>query len=402
MRASIESGLGHSAAAAADMEAAVKLAPENVELQVAASLARLEAQLESHVNPASTLQTLRSFTLPADRLLEVRLRAAEMLSRAKLYGEAAKDFEEASGLAPGRGEILFNLALARYHNDEWDASLASAQQAKALEDSASLESLLGDLYEKRGDSLAAVHSYQTAVALEPNIEEHRLVLARELLKHQTFDAAILVLEQAAGLFAQSIRVKILLGLTYYLVDRSADSIRALLEASKLDSKDELASRYLGEITLQDSAAPDPAAVAQICAFADAHPSSKSANALCGGVLLRVSEEGGDMSHKSEILRRLHQAVRIAPQEPVARCQLGKAFEWSQEWQEARTQLEKCVRLEPNSPEGHYRLARVYRRLGLSSLANEQTTLQQQAVQRQSEESARRADTVTRFLVLFDY
>ncbi len=402
LRASIESGLGHSVAAATDMEAAAKLAPENVELQVAANLARLEVQLESRVNPTSTLQTLRGFTLPSDRLLEVRSRSAEMLSRANLYGEAAKDFEEASRLAPGRADILFNLALARYRNSEWDASLASAEQARTLEDSGSLESLLGDLHEKHGDALAAVHSYQAAVTLEPNLEEHRLALARELLKHQTFDAAIVVLEQAAEFFPQSMRIKILLGLTYYLVDRSADSICALLGATKLDPKEELAARYLGEVTLQDSAAPDTAAVAQICAFADAHPSSKSASALCGGVLLRVLEESGDVSGKPEILRRLQQAVRIAPNEPLARCQLGKAFEWVQQWQEARGQLEKCVRLEPDSPEGHYRLARVYRRLGLSSLAKQQTTLQQQAAQHQSEESTRRTNTVTRFLVLFDH
>jgi tetratricopeptide (TPR) repeat protein len=402
LRASIESGLGHSAAAAADMEAAAKLAPENVELQVASNLARLEVQLESHANSALTLQSLRGIALPPDRLLEVRSRTAELLSRANLYGEAAKDFEDASRLAPGRPDILFNLALARYRNGEWDASLASAERARALEDSGSLESLLGDLHEKRGDALAAVHSYQVAVTLEPGVEEHRLALARELLKHQTFDAAIVVLDQSAELFPQSVRVKILLGLTYYLVDRSADAVRTLLEATNLDPKDELAARYLGEITLQDPAAPNPAAVAQICVFADAHPSSKSGSALCGGVLLRVSEESVDDSSKREILRRLQQAVRIAPQEPLARCQLGKAFEWSRQWQEARAQLEKCVRLEPDSPEGHYRLARVYRRLGLSSQANEQTALQQQAAQRQSEESTRRTNTVTRFLVLLDH
>jgi tetratricopeptide (TPR) repeat protein len=402
LRASIESGLGHSAAAAADMEAAARLAPENVELQVASNLTRLEVQLESHANSALTLQTLRGIELPPDRLLEVRSRTAELLSRANLYGEAAKDFEDASRLAPDRPDILFNLALARYRNGELDASLASAEQARTLEDSGSLESLLGDLHEKRGDALAAVHSYQAAVTLEPRVEEHRLALARELLKHQTFDAAIVVLEQSAELFPQSVRIKILQGLTYYLVDRSADSIRTLLEATNLDPKDELAARYLGEITLQDPAAPLPAAVAQICAFADTHPSSKSASALCGGVLLRVSEESVDNSSKPEILRRLQQAVRIAPQDPLARCQLGKAFEWSRQWLEARAQLEKCVRLEPDSPEGHYRLARVYRRLGLSSQANEQSALQQQAAQRQSEESTRRTNTVTRFLVLFDH
>ena len=98
------------------------------------------------------------------------MRTGEILSRANLFQEAAKDFEEASRLAPDRVDIHFNLALARYRNGEWDAALASAERAKSLKDSGSVESLLGDIQEKRGDALAAVHSYQAAVTLEPNVE----------------------------------------------------------------------------------------------------------------------------------------------------------------------------------------------------------------------------------------
>ncbi len=402
LRASIESGLGHSAAAANDMEAATRLAPENLELKIAASLARLEAQLESQKDPALTLATLRSFDLAPPQQLELRLRTGEILSRANLFQEAAKDFEEASRLAPDRVDIHFNLALARYRNGEWDAALASAERAKSLKDSGSVESLLGDIQEKRGDALAAVHSYQGAVTLEPNVEQHRLALATELLKHQTFDAAIVVLEQAESLFPQSVRMRVLLALTYYFVDRSQDSIRTLLEATKLDTTDVLAIRYLGELTLQHSAVPDPAAVTQICAFADTHPASEIADALCGGVLLRVAEDNSDSSRGQEILRRLRHAVAIAPSDPVAACQFGKALEWSERWQEARTQMEKCVRLDPDSPESHYRLARVYRRLGLATLAAEQTAAQQQAVKRQNEDNNRRSNTITRFLVLLNH
>ena len=225
LRASIESGLGRSAPAAADMEAASKLAPENLDLQVAASLARLEAQLESHHNPAPVLARLRGFTLTPAQQLDVRLHTAEILSRANLFQEAAKELEDASLLAPDRADTYFNLALARYRSGEWDNAYTSAERAKHLQDTGSVESLLGDIQEKRGDALAAVHSYQAAVSLEPDVEEHRLVLATELLKHQTFDAAVVVLEQARALFPQSVRLAVLLGLTYYFVDRSADSIR---------------------------------------------------------------------------------------------------------------------------------------------------------------------------------
>ena len=61
-------------------------------------------------------------------------------------------------------------------------------------------------------------------------------------------------------------------------------------------------------------------------------------------------------------------------------------------------MEACVRLDPDSPDGHYQLSRIYRRLGLTALANRQTSLQEAAAQRQSEESVRRTETVTKFLV----
>jgi hypothetical protein len=44
---------------------------------------------------------------------------------------------------------------------------------------------------------------------------------------------------------------------------------------------------------------------------------------------------------------------------------------------------------------------VYRRLGQTSLASQQTKLQEQAANDESEDSIRRANSVSRFLVLFD-
>jgi hypothetical protein len=41
-------------------------------------------------------------------------------------------------------------------------------------------------------------------------------------------------------------------------------------------------------------------------------------------------------------------------------------------------------------------------LGLTTLANQQTSLQQAAALRQSEETVRRTETVTKFLVLLEH
>ena len=104
----------------------------------------------------------------------------------------------------------------------------------------------------------------------------------------------------------------------------------------------------------------------------------------------------------EILRRLQHAARAVAEGAVARCQLGKALEWAEQWRQARTEMEACVRLDPGSPDGHYQLSRIYRRLDLSTLADQQTKLQEAAARRQSEESVRRTESVTRFLVLLEH
>jgi len=399
LKAAIASGLKRFDSAAEDMEMAAKLAPEDQGVRIAASVARLQAEVENHANTAEPLKRLRNEVLPLAQAIDLHLRLAEILSAANLFAEAAIDFAAASALAPDRANLLYDLALANFRSGRLDEALQAAERSKALEDSASIEILLGDIQEKRGDSLAAVRSYQQAVALEPGEEKHRLALALELLRHQTFDAALVVLNQSAPLFPQSVRIKILLGLTYYFVDRSADATHALLEAARMDSRDETASRYLGQITLEDTATPDTAATAQICKFADEHPASKTAGAFCGGILLRLARDTGDDTRRPEILHRLQHAAKIAPKESVARCQLGKAYEWVEQWSQAKPELEACVRLDANSPDGHYQLSRVYRRLGLTQLATQQVALQEAAAARQSEESNRRTETVTKFLVL---
>src|SRR5260370_6638446 len=167
LKAAIASGLGHSGAAAQNMEVASRLAPENMDLRLAAGIARLQAQVDTHINPASTFAGLRSAVLPPEREIEVRLRLAEILSQAGPYAEAATAFAVACRLAPARSDLFFDLALARFRIGQLDAALASAEQAKALDESGSVESLIGDIHEKRGASLPAVHSYQTAATLEP-------------------------------------------------------------------------------------------------------------------------------------------------------------------------------------------------------------------------------------------
>ncbi len=386
LKAAIASGLGDAAGAAAEMQAALQLSPHSPGLQVAAAIAALQA------TPADkgALDNLDSIPLTAPAELAMRLQAAEILAGAKQYAHAARFLQRAAALAPERPDIAFNTALAQFNAGQLNPAAASAARAEALANSAPLQSLLGDIQEQRGDALAAVRAYQSAVALAPDEERYRVALAVDLLRHQTFPAALAVLEQAAPLFPKSVHLRVLLGLSYYLVDRSRDAMHALLEAVTLSPGDATPMHYLAELTWLGTATPEPRAIDAICHA----PREKT---LCAAILLRVAHDDADQSQRAEITAKLQQAARAAPQDPLARCQLGKAFEWASRWAEARTEMEACVALEPQATEGHYRLARIYRRLGLPDLAAEQTRLQQQAAGRESDESTRRAETVEKFL-----
>ena len=97
------------------------------------------------------------------------------------------------------------------------------------------------------------------------------------------------------------------------------------------------------------------------------------------------------------LERLAVAARLAPRDPLAHCEYGKALAKSNQLSKARTELEACVSLDPDSVEGHFRLARLYRQLGLTALAKEQADRRTHAEQHESARNEERYRNATAFL-----
>jgi tetratricopeptide (TPR) repeat protein len=181
------------------------------------------------------------------------------------------------------------------------------------------------------------------------------------------------------------------------VNRDSDATATLLGAMRLESGRAFVLDYLGDLLIDQGDTPDTGVVKEVCADADAHPDSAMAQAVCGGLLLRAQADQADATHYDEPLARLRKAVQLAGDNATARCQLGKAFELNQQWKDARQQMEECVRLRPDSTEWHYRLSRIYVRLGLGDLAKEQDRLRAEADQKLAAQSQQRYATLARFL-----
>jgi tetratricopeptide (TPR) repeat protein len=417
LSASIQTGLGRSAAAADAMEQALQAMPRDETLQLLTAVAEaeahawqaclrnigplyrshptfnaglilLKAELATDENFASTLQSLHALDLPTEQKLELRARLGDLLAGANRHAEAAEEFMAASEIAGGHDEtLLYNLAVEQYGAGQLDNALATVTVLRSQKDSAEVEDLAGDIEEQKGDQAAAVRSHETAVSLAPHEERYRLSLGAELLEYGAYQPAVSTFQQAAELFPKSARIYVGLGMASYYTERYDDSVSAFLRADKLDGWSGRALTYLGATQMDSSAGPSPVAVEAICSRAASAPAELMAVKWCAALLFRKAYLADNQAAAPDIIRRLREATRLAPGDPVANCSLGHALEWTHQLAEARHWLEICVRLRPDSAEDHYRLSRVDQGLGLKQQAAEQADLTEKANAAQDQRQA---------------
>lgn len=345
---------------------------------------------------------------PARGIAFHRLRAAidAGLQRPK---ECAEEMRAALSLSPGDPSLLKATAVAdlvwlnaqlktRSHPD-LAATVADLQElkAKGFQTTGDLEALLGEAYERLGDSVSSARSFQEAVRLSPNEERFRLALAIELMQHQTYEPALIILKRAEIDFPRSARIGTATALTLYLSGEEKHGISQLLDAISLDPGFTPAVRYLGEIALGQGTPPEQRIVTAECRYADSHPSDSEAAAYCGGLAARAAADNAEAADWGPILRRLQAAAARSPESALALCEYGKALYQAHDWPRARTALKTCVRLDPNSIEGHYRLARVYERFGEKNLARKELALRAAASTRVAAANNAREESVKGFL-----
>ena len=344
-------------------------------LERAVSLARDKRYAEART-------ALKGVPEPADTAQRVafhRLKAAIASGLADSKG-AAEEMRHALALAPSDPSLLLAAAVAEQQAGLLDEAL---QHARSAGSTAQAQAVIGDIQEKRGEFVEAAKAYQSAVALAPDREQYRIALALELVQHQSFPPAIAVLQHAAPLFPKSGTIRTLLGIAQYGDGDVAGAEKSLTEAIAVDPKLQPAYVYLTRLALDSSAAPRDGVVGALCGWSET---------VCCAMKLRIAREKDDAKLQRDAMAGLK---RAPPGDAIGHCELGRAYEWTGQIPEAKTQMEQCVRLDP-SPQNHYRLALIYKELGLTDLADQQMALRKKATDNMSEEAARRAEAVQTF------
>jgi tetratricopeptide (TPR) repeat protein len=297
---------------------------------------------------------------------------------------AIREMRGALALAPNDASLLLATAVSEMQAGLLEDALRHATSAG---DTPMARAIVGDIEDKRGNYAAAAGAYQAAVSLAPDQEPYRVALALELIQHQSFPAAIELLKQSVRLFPKSAKLRTLLGIADYASGFADEAITAFKDAISVDPHFDSAYSCLAQVLLESSAPPQQDAVSLLCNW----------NAVaCSAVRLRVAREQDD---KATISTAIAVLERAPAQNVIARCELARAYEWSQRLPAARVQMEACVSLDP-TPQNHYRLGMLYQKLGLSSLARREMALRNQIQAKMTQETAVGMNALQSFKLAF--
>ncbi len=394
--------LGRQAEARNMLETIARAQPANFEAHFRLGLLALDAQdlpaAEASLNRASQLQ-------PADA--KVWLALAQTYRKLKDRKSAAEAAARAEQLASNDPMLLHGLALfhseagswakaavlesryAKMAPDDRDALVRAssfylqagqprpaidlAGRALAKEKRADLHNLLGKAYEADGQFDKSIVELQKAIQLAPREESYVFDLAYVLLLHQNFDVAIQLLESAKKVFDRSAQLELALGIANYGQRKFPEAVDSFLRTAELAPKVEQPYVFLARI-ISHAEGRLGEVTAKFARFAKENPRNYLGHFLhAKGLIAQIGPSGSDdlSSQADGLLRR---SIELKPNFWESHFELGVLLEGRKQFEPSATHLRRAIQLNPNASTPHYRLARVYDRLGKSELAQKERDL----------------------------
>ena len=303
-------------------------------------------------------------------LAQTGLQTALTLTRSGHYAEARRALSGIPEPEDVRQKIAYHRLKAAIASGLKEASAAATEMRAALalapQDTQLLAATaVAEL--QAGQFPQAVNAYQEAIRLAPENESYRIALAIALIEHQAFESAIDMLKASP----KSAKLLVLLGLAQYGHGDNAEAIDTLEKAAALEPALDSPKRCLAGIVLESAKLPSQKTMDVLCAWD---------KTVCAALQLRRAREDGDAALEARSVATLEKEDSA-----VAHCALGRAYEWRNQLTRAARQMETCVRLAP-TPQRHYMLALIYRKLGDTVRAHQELELRSKMLQQISEQA----------------
>jgi tetratricopeptide (TPR) repeat protein len=222
-------------------------------------------------------------------------------------------------------------------------------------DSVQRHDLLGGIYSAMGDVRGASDEWQQAVRLAPDDLNRYFRLGMLYLKYRTPALAVLVFSHGVERIPTSPLLWMALGISQCLDEELEPAEQSLHKAIALNPRFQDAYLVLGDVLEQEK--PHEALELFRRTMAS-DPKLPVAYYYFGRLALQLNEGPID-----ETIRILRKAVALDPGFADGHYELGRALEEGNNVNEAITQFEQCLRLNPKLFKAQYRLAILYKKRG---------------------------------------
>ena len=353
----------------------------------AASLNRASQLRPTHAQVwlaiAQTQRKMRNKSQAAEAAAKAESLAANdpvMLHGLALFHSETGNWAKAAGLesryatlAPGDRDAAARAVSFYLQAGQPKPAIELAGKALAKEKRADLHNLLGKAYEADGQFENTIVELQKAIQLAPREESYVFDLAYVLLVHQNFDVAIQLLESARKIFARSAQLELALGIANYGQRKFAEAVDAFLRTAELAPKIEQPYVFLGRIISHAEGRLEEI-TEKFASFARANPRNYLGHFLHAKGLIAQMGPSPSVELADQAERLLKKSILLNPTFWESEFELGTLLEGKKNFTVAAQHLERAIQLSPKTPAPHYRLARVYDRLGKAEAAQAERVL----------------------------
>lgn len=244
-----------------------------------------------------------------------------------------------------------------------------------------LHNALGKAFTMAGQLEAGIRHLKLAVEADPYEESLHYDLGHFYLRQLDFEAATQAFLAGRDYFDKSTAIELGLGIAAYGQRSFSQAVDHFLRASELSPDMEQPHAFLGRL-LQHAGNRIEEVTERMRLFHQRQPENPLGPFLYGQVLLSRIGARNDPEALQTAEDLLRESIKRKDDFWESHYELGVLLEKKREYDAAETHLIRAVELNPDASKPHYRLARVYQRLGKSKDAKRERDLHKTIAERE--------------------
>jgi len=277
------------------------------------------------------------------------------------YSEAIPLLRIAADLEHENSNYEYDLAAACKGAGDYSQAREHLQKLTPDRETADSHRLRGEVDEKLGDPLAAVHEFEQAVRMDPS-EQNYFEWGSELLVHRAVWQAQEIFQRGAKAYSKSERMLAALGAALFAGALYEEAALRFCDASDLNPGDPEPYVFMGKIEMAAPTALN-CVESKLEKFHERQPGNATANYLYAVALLKERGKSADPMVLQQVESLLKNAVTIDPKCSDAYLQLGILHSSRNDYGRAAGFYEEAIEINPKLAEAHYRLGVAYDRIG---------------------------------------